>query len=235
MLQPRVTPSLPKVRDGSLFQRVFTSPSGLDPYAFAVSDVYQDLFGEGSYTGKGIYDVDMFEAALAQRIPENTLLSHDLLEESLHAPVWSRTSRSLKSFPRATTSPPLASIAGRVAIGSCCPGFLATAGIRTANMIEARFRSSAAGRCWTTCAAHSRRRCFSGVASRMDAAVARGGRLERIRRRNVCDPCLHPGCGRNRATTIQPFTATTLAQVGADFGLAFCYSAPGYARHFKPG
>ena len=59
---------------------MFTSPSGLDPYAFAVSDVYQDLFGEGSYTGKGIYDVDVFEAALDQRIPESTLLSHDLLE-----------------------------------------------------------------------------------------------------------------------------------------------------------
>jgi cyclic beta-1,2-glucan synthetase len=80
VLQPRVTPSLPKNSEGSLFQRVFTSPSGLDPYAFTVSDVYQDLFGEGSYSGKGIYDVDMFEAALAQRIPESTLLSHDLLE-----------------------------------------------------------------------------------------------------------------------------------------------------------
>src|SRR6202011_1991634 len=80
VLQPRVSPSLPTGREGSLFQRVFTSPSGLDPYAFAVSDVYQDLFGEGSYTGKGIYDVDMFETALDQRIPESTLLSHDLLE-----------------------------------------------------------------------------------------------------------------------------------------------------------
>ena len=45
-----------------------------------MSDVYQDLFGEGSYTGKGIYDVDAFEAALAGRVPENTLLSHDLFE-----------------------------------------------------------------------------------------------------------------------------------------------------------
>ncbi len=80
VLQPRVTPALPTRRSGSLFQRVFTSPSGLDPYAFAVSDVYQDLFGEGSYIGKGIYDVDVFEAALDQRIPESTLLSHDLLE-----------------------------------------------------------------------------------------------------------------------------------------------------------
>jgi len=80
VLQPRVTPSLPVGREGSLFQRVFTSPSGLDPYAFAVSDVYQDLFGEGSYSGKGIYDIDAFEAALAGRIPESVLLSHDLLE-----------------------------------------------------------------------------------------------------------------------------------------------------------
>ncbi len=80
VLQPRVTPSMPTGREGSLFQRVFSSTSGMDPYACAVSDVYQDLFGEGSYCGKGIYDVDVFEAALAGRIPENTLLSHDLLE-----------------------------------------------------------------------------------------------------------------------------------------------------------
>jgi cyclic beta-1,2-glucan synthetase len=64
ILQPRVTPSLPVGREGSLYQRVFSSPGGIDPYAAAVSDVYQDLFGEGSYTGKGIYDVDVFEAAL---------------------------------------------------------------------------------------------------------------------------------------------------------------------------
>jgi len=80
VLQPRVTPSLPTDREGSLFQRIFSNSSGIDPYACAVSDVYQDLFGEGSYCGKGIYDVDLFEAALAGRIPENTLLSHDLLE-----------------------------------------------------------------------------------------------------------------------------------------------------------
>ncbi|HEY4263708.1 MAG TPA: glucoamylase family protein [Micropepsaceae bacterium] len=80
VLQPRVTPSLPVGFEGSLFQRVFSSPRGLDPYAFAVSDVYQDLFEEGSYTGKGIYEVDTFEAALDGRIPENSVLSHDLLE-----------------------------------------------------------------------------------------------------------------------------------------------------------
>jgi cyclic beta-1,2-glucan synthetase len=80
ILQPRVTPSLPVGREGSLYQRLFSGPGGMDPYAAAVSDVYQDLFGEGSYTGKGIYDVDAFESALAGRVPDNTLLSHDLFE-----------------------------------------------------------------------------------------------------------------------------------------------------------
>jgi len=80
IIQPRVTPSLPVGREGSVFQRVFSAPGGINPYAAAVSDVYQDLFGEGSYTGKGIYDVDAFETALAGRIPDNSLLSHDLFE-----------------------------------------------------------------------------------------------------------------------------------------------------------
>lgn len=80
ILQPRVTPSLPIGTESSLFQWAFSGPNGLDPYAFAVSDVYQDLFEEGSFVGKGIYDVDAFERALDQRIPENTILSHDLLE-----------------------------------------------------------------------------------------------------------------------------------------------------------
>ena len=66
-----------RARSSSASSRV---RAGIDPYASAVSDVYQDLFGEGSYTGKGIYDVDAFEAALADRVPENTLLSHDLFE-----------------------------------------------------------------------------------------------------------------------------------------------------------
>jgi cyclic beta-1,2-glucan synthetase len=80
ILQPRITPSLPVGHEGSFYQRVFSSPGGIDPYAAAVSDVYQDLFAEGSYTGKGIYDVDAFEAALSGRVPENALLSHDLFE-----------------------------------------------------------------------------------------------------------------------------------------------------------
>ncbi len=80
VLQPRVTPSLPVGREGSLFQRVFSSMTGIDAYDAAVSDVYQDLFGAGSYAGKGIYDIDAFEAALSNRVPEGSLLSHDLFE-----------------------------------------------------------------------------------------------------------------------------------------------------------
>lgn len=80
ILQPRITPSLPVGREGSLYQRISSSRGGMDPYAMAVSDVYQDLFGEGSFTGKGIYDVDAFEASLRARVPENAMLSHDLFE-----------------------------------------------------------------------------------------------------------------------------------------------------------
>src|SRR5262249_25695388 len=80
ILQPRVTPTLPLSGDGTLYQRISSGPRGLDPYAFAVSDLYQDLFDEGIYTGKGIYDLDAFERALAGRVPENALLSHDLFE-----------------------------------------------------------------------------------------------------------------------------------------------------------
>jgi cyclic beta-1,2-glucan synthetase len=81
--QPRVTHSLPTENRGTLFQRIFSGPSGIDPYPSAVSDVYQDLFHEGSYTGKGLYDIDAFESALAGKVPDNTLLSHDLFEGTL--------------------------------------------------------------------------------------------------------------------------------------------------------
>jgi len=82
ILQPRITPSLTTGDEASVFQRIFSRDRGLDPYVFAVSDVYQDLFGEGSFTGKGLYHVDAFQASLEGRIVENTVLSHDLLEGS---------------------------------------------------------------------------------------------------------------------------------------------------------
>ncbi len=79
ILQPRVSISLESA-SRSLFARIFSGNTGIDPYTTAASDVYQDLFREGIYTGKGLYDVDAFEAALGDRVPDETLLSHDLFE-----------------------------------------------------------------------------------------------------------------------------------------------------------
>ncbi len=82
ILQPRVAVNLPSA-ERSWFVRLFAGEAGIDPYTRAVSDVYQDLFEEGSFIGKGIYDVDAFERACAGRFAENRILSHDLLEGCL--------------------------------------------------------------------------------------------------------------------------------------------------------
>nr|MBA3632685.1 hypothetical protein [Acidobacteriota bacterium] len=79
ILQPRVGISLTSAAR-SRFARIFSGNTGVDPYTTASSDVYQDLFGEGNFTGKGLYDVDTFEASLDGRVPENSILSHDLFE-----------------------------------------------------------------------------------------------------------------------------------------------------------
>jgi len=79
ILQPSVGTSLGRRRT-SRFAKLFGSEPGIDPYTRMVSDVYQDLFDEGSFVGKGIYDVEAFEHALEGRLPENRILSHDLLE-----------------------------------------------------------------------------------------------------------------------------------------------------------
>ncbi|MBO9667585.1 MAG: hypothetical protein J7501_12320, partial [Bdellovibrio sp.] len=79
LIQPRISISL-ESSARSIFAKVFSGHTGIDPYTTAVSDIYQDLFLEGSFTGKGIYDIDAFEMSLRGKIPENTVLSHDLLE-----------------------------------------------------------------------------------------------------------------------------------------------------------
>ena len=79
ILQPRVSNTLP-ASDSSLYARLHGNDPGTDPYTKATSDVYQDLFHEGSFIGKGIYNLDAFELALKDRFPENRILSHDLLE-----------------------------------------------------------------------------------------------------------------------------------------------------------
>jgi cyclic beta-1,2-glucan synthetase len=79
ILQPRISVMTESAAD-SVFARIYAGHTGVDPYTTAVSDTYQDLFAEGIFTGKGLYDVDAFRAALEGRVPENALLSHDLFE-----------------------------------------------------------------------------------------------------------------------------------------------------------
>ena len=79
IIQPSVSASLPSAT-ATWFSRIFADPRGIDPYTHAVSDVYQDLFGEGSYHGKGIYELRTFHRLLSGRFPTAHLLSHDLLE-----------------------------------------------------------------------------------------------------------------------------------------------------------
>ncbi|MES2298712.1 MAG: glucoamylase family protein [Pseudomonadota bacterium] len=79
ILQPRVSASLPG-ENASRYAKLCGGEPGIDPYTRTVSDVYQDLFQEGSFIGKGIYDVDVFVRVLGARLPDNRVLSHDLLE-----------------------------------------------------------------------------------------------------------------------------------------------------------
>ncbi len=99
ILQPQVTSLMPNGAEGSAYQRITASPGGMEPYAAARSDVYQDLFGEGSFTGKGIYDVDAFSAALAARVPDNTMLSHDLFEGAFARAGLASDVQVIEEFP----------------------------------------------------------------------------------------------------------------------------------------
>ena len=79
LIRPRVSVSMESA-GRSLFSQIFSGMAGFDPYATAVSDVYQDFFGLTSFTGKGIYDLRAFDAAVGDRFPDNAILSHDLIE-----------------------------------------------------------------------------------------------------------------------------------------------------------
>lgn len=99
IIQPRISISL-ESSASSIFAKIFSSNTGIDPYTTAVSDVYQDLFREGSFTGKGLYDIDAFQECLSARVPENLILSHDLLE-GLYARVALATDiELLDSYPK---------------------------------------------------------------------------------------------------------------------------------------
>ena len=79
IIQPRIGINL-DVSNKTLFTKIFAGAGGLDLYTNAISDIYQDNFGEGIFTGKGIYDLRVYSEVLKNQIPENTVLSHDLLE-----------------------------------------------------------------------------------------------------------------------------------------------------------
>ena len=79
LMQPRINIDI-KSANMSKFSQIFAGQGGIDAYSSAISDIHQDLFGEGIFTGKGIFDVDVFNELLIDTIPENTVLSHDLLE-----------------------------------------------------------------------------------------------------------------------------------------------------------
>ena len=83
ILQPSIAAPLPSLRDFTRFHWLFAGQCGVDPYSAASSEVYQDLFGEGSFSGKGLLHVGAVHAVLSQRLPEGLVLSHDLLEGSL--------------------------------------------------------------------------------------------------------------------------------------------------------
>ncbi|HEY3404670.1 MAG TPA: glucoamylase family protein [Ohtaekwangia sp.] len=79
VIQPRLAISLHGA-SRTRFTQLHENDAGIDPYTRIVSDIYQDIFHEGSFIGKGIYDVDIFETVLSRRFPDNRILSHDLLE-----------------------------------------------------------------------------------------------------------------------------------------------------------
>ena len=138
------------------FQRVFSGASGVDPYAAAVSDVYQDLLGEGSFAGKGIYDIDAFEAALAGRVPESSLLSHDLFEGIFARAGLASDVEVVEEFPARYDVASLRQHRWVRGDWQLLPWIFGRARCRrranTAAATAAR-RSSACGRCSTTCAA----------------------------------------------------------------------------------
>jgi cyclic beta-1,2-glucan synthetase len=103
ILQPRVAVTASSIAV-SLFARVYSGHTGVDPYTTAVSDAYQDLFGEGIYTGKGLYDVAAFTAVLAGRIPENAVLSHDLLEGLFARPALVSDVEVVDEYPSSVVS-----------------------------------------------------------------------------------------------------------------------------------
>lgn len=98
IIQPRISVDIESA-SRSVFTRIFAGQGGIDPYTTATSDVYQDLFGEGIFTGKGIYDLNIFNRVLRDAIPDNAVLSHDLLEGSYIRTALATDIELIDSYP----------------------------------------------------------------------------------------------------------------------------------------
>ena len=121
VLQPRVSPSLPAA-DKSLFSRIFAGQGGVDPYGSAVSDVYHDLFDQGTYVGKGIFDAEAFFLCLDERFPENRILSHDLLEGAYLRAGFLSDVELTDGYPYRSSPITRGCTAGSAGTGRSCPG-----------------------------------------------------------------------------------------------------------------
>ena len=164
VLQPRVAASLTGA-NRSRYARLWTSEPGIDPYTRVVSDVYQDLFGEGSFIGKGIYDVDAFDQAVGGRFPENRILSHDLLE-GCYARAGLLTDVQVYEDTRPATRKTYGgATAGSAATGSCGAGCCRAPPAGTGGAAGTRSRHWDAGNCSTTSDAASRPRRWSACSS----------------------------------------------------------------------
>jgi len=158
VLRPQVAISVDSSQR-SWLANIFSGQPGFDPYATSVSDVYHDLHGQASFTGKGIYDVRAFDAAVGERFPENTSSATISSKASTRAPASSMSSW-WKTIPPPTARFRNASTAGFVATGSCFPGCSRIPRFPTAALPGIRFRLFHAGKFWITCAAVcSRFRC----------------------------------------------------------------------------
>ena len=183
ILQPRVGVSLPSAHR-SLFAAIHSGHPGVDPYTTAVSDVYQDLYGEGSFTGKGIYDVEAFEQATRGRFPENTLLSHDLIEGSYARAGLATDVDGLRRLPH-----PLPHL--HPAEAPLDPGRLAAAALaRPGGCRGPTGRSPTGSRCspagrssTTSAAARSRSPSSLFLVARLDAAARLAASLDPARAR----------------------------------------------------
>jgi len=99
IIQPAVSNHIAKDKD-SLFSKIFSGKQGLDPYARAIFDIYQDVFGAGIFVGKGIYEISAFHNILHKKFPENSVLSHDLLESCFVKTAFSCQARIMEDYPK---------------------------------------------------------------------------------------------------------------------------------------